>query len=82
MIAVGLLALLCWATTWAILDRQRFIRERDDALQRATQAEGEVRERLQIQESERPLFTRTRVQESERALFTRNHVPESPSTQP
>ena len=44
MIGVTLLAVACWVA----VDRARLIRERDDALLRALDAEGEAKVRLQI----------------------------------
>ncbi len=46
LLVVALAAVACWV----VVDRQRLIRERDDALLRASNAEGEVKERLQLYE--------------------------------
>src|SRR5262245_31844789 len=46
LIVVTLLAAECAFVTWFLRDRQRLIRERDDALQKQQQLEAELQKRL------------------------------------
>jgi hypothetical protein len=79
MLLVTLAAVACWG----VMDRQRLIRERDDALLRATKAEGQARETAQLfnmeEQVQRQLLAR--IKDMAERLQAAPHYP-SPSTQP
>ena len=77
MIGVTLAAVACWV----VMDRQRLIRERDDALLRATNAEGVAKESAQLfnmeEQVQRQLLAR--IKDMAERLQADPHYP---STQP